>query len=748
MPNSKPTPNTSSLEKLSVAQLCEELDALLEDMLPFGKAPVLPILPILNNKSSQRQAILSALKQKLGPRGQGHLVMAQINGMPGNLKANAQKIMMQTQMAEAMGVDAIVFPEMALMGYPIGDVIQRHPFLVEENIKWLHALAQRTGKTRALVGFVEPRTQHNSLGKPFYNALAILGEGQIEGIVRKCLLPDYGEFYDARTFEPSPYSGVLPPHTLASFHALDLQNENPLIEIHGHTYGISICEDIWNDSDFFTRPLYARDPIAELAKYQPDVLINASASPSRSRKEQMKHNMLSHVAGKYKTPLVYVNQVGAVDELSFDGASRVYDSTGKLTARAHSFRPQFMVVNPLKAFLNNSAPNHPETQPKIYPLPLGLEKGLETPWTLEKTFDAHDTTDLDRTYETLVQGIKDYFKKTGFQRAILGLSGGLDSSVCVALLVDALGAESVVGVSMPSRLTSQESQKDAQQLADNLGIALVEVPISDVVNAFESGLNTHGGGLEKILEPIWGTLDEQSFARDNVQAISRATVLRQLSNNYRALPIATSDKSEYYLGYATVNGDMSGALSPLGDVPKTKVRALAHWINKKEKEKNKKTSPKEFNKKRIKESRIPEQIIAKPSGAELAMDPKTGKSLTAEEALMPYEFADEIIWRIEALHQSKTQIREATFQWEKRHTLSQEQKDIWIHRFFWRMTTSVFKWWIAPPVILVEGNGSLTKTDYRHPITAYGIQWDGTPSEDLNQHLDAILLKNASAPLI
>ncbi len=702
MSNPVETDLNGSLEALSVEELCRQLNALLD---PFTLGTTQDTFPWT-----------SMLSQKLGPRGQGYLALAQLNVTAGDLAGNSQQVMRAIQLAEAMEVDAIVFPEMVLMGYPVGDIIQRHPFIVDENLKWLTAIAKRTGKTRALVGFVEPRYRTNRTkrgkqapGKPFYNSLAILGEGKIEGIVRKCLLPNYGEFYDARTFEASLYSGVLPAEWLGHDSALEnsSSSQGQPLTIHGHTYGISICEDIWNDTDFFSQPLYARDPIAELAQNHPDVLINASASPTRSRKEQMKHNMLSHVAQKYEIPVVYINQVGAIDELSFDGASRVYNASGQLTARAHSFQSQLMIVNPVKPFIGT-----------IYPLPLGLEKTL----TAQKVFNAHETSDLGRTYETLVQGIRNYFKKSGFQRALLGLSGGLDSAVTVTLLVDALGADSVVGVSMPSKLTSEESREDARLLADNLGISLVEVPITHVVEAFNLGLKAHGGGLEKILEPTWGPLNEQSFARDNVQAISRATVLRQLGNNYHALPIATSDKSEYYLGYATVNGDMSGAISPLGDVPKTKVRALAHWLNEHSPVPN----------------RIPARTISKPSGAELAINPETGEALTAESALMPYEFADEIIWRIEALQQSKTEILAASFQWEVEHSLSLEQKKIWVDRFFRRMAASVFKWWIAPPVILVEGNGSITKTDYRHPITANQIQWEGMGDSDRNALLDAI----------
>jgi NAD+ synthase (glutamine-hydrolysing) len=660
--------------------------------------------------------VAEALKQRLGLRGQGNLAMAQINTTPGDLQGNAEKIMRHIALGEMLNLDLVVFPELALMGYPPRDVIIRHPFLVRENLKWLQAIAERTGATYALVGFVEPRTgeppHHNDcqrVGKEFFNALAVLGEGKIRGIVRKCLLPTYNEFEDDRQFEPSSTSGVHPPETLGSLNwgwNEALKNGLP-IEIHGHTYGLSICEDMWNDADFFANPLYEKDPIAELAAHRPEVLINVSASPTRSRKEQMKHNLCGHLAKKYGIPLVYANQVGSVDEVSFDGASRVYDAQGQLVARGKAFEEQFLIVNPLRG------------KGVIEELPPGLESTLGA----YKGFNAYDTSDLGRTYESLLQGIRDYFHKAGFQRAVLGLSGGLDSSVTVVLLADALGAENVLGVSMPSRLTPDCNREDAQVLADNLDIPLVEVPIGEVTEAFATSLS----GVRSVLASHWGAVDPRSNAMDNVQAISRATVLRQLGNEFRALPVATSDKSELYLGYATVNGDMSGALAPLGDLPKTKVRALARWLNE-----NRRPSVK------TPKGVLPESVIAKPSGADLKVDAATGKLVTAEEDLMPYEFADEIIWRIETLKQGLEDMLAIRFQYEETHALSPAQKAEWLKKFFDRMAKAVFKWFVCPPILIVEGNGSIAKTDYHHPIVANRIRWDGHSEVEIALFLDGI----------
>jgi NAD+ synthase (glutamine-hydrolysing) len=640
--------------------------------------------------------------------GNGNIVLGQINTAPGDLAGNAMKIISALHQAEQQAADLIVFPELALMGYPPRDVIVRYPFLVDENLKWLKAIASKTRLTWALVGFVEPRyTQSGEkrIGKGAFNAMAVLGEGQIQAIVRKNLLPGYNEFEDYRQFEASPVSGAIAPGWLTDSElSPPVFNENGLITIHNHTYGLSICEDMWNDADFFDNPLYRHDPIATLAAKKPDVLINISASPTRSRKEQIRHNLCSHLARKYQMPLVYVNQVGTVDEVSFDGTSRSYDAQGKLFARGKAFEEQLLVINP---FLRQGI---------IESLPAGLEETL----TAQKIFNAYDTSDLGRTYQCLIQGIRDYFQKTGFQKAVLGLSGGLDSSVVVVLLADALGPENVLAISMPSHITPEENRSDAQTIADNLGIQLVEVPIGKVTEAFGSGIESIRG----LVESQWGKTDPRSNALDNVQAISRATILRQLGNEFRALPVATSDKSEFYLGYATVNGDMSGALAPIGDLPKTKVRALARWLNENRPDFVK--TPRNV---------LPESVITKPSGADLKKDPTTGKLVTAEEDLMPYEFADEIIWRIEARHQSHADMLTERFQYENKYELAQSIKVEWLDKFFDRMPKAVFKWFVAPPILIVEGNGSIAKSDYHHPIVANRIRWQGHNAEEIEQAL-------------
>ncbi len=622
----------------------------------------------------------------------GYIGMAQINPIAGNVEYNAKKIAKYIKYSSKIGLDMVVFPELALMGYPIEDTIDRHPVIVEENIKWLKGLAKITAKTTALVGFVEPRKK-NAEGKKYFNSVAVLKDGKIQGIIRKSLLPNYSEFNDYRYIEPSPVVGIQPTETLGVF-------ENPVSSSKlFENYGISICEDCWNNKEFFDKNLYEKDPIDELAQENPEVFINCSASPTRAKKEQLKHNMLSFIAKRYKTPIVYVNQVGAIDNCSFDGSSRVFGANGELIARAKSFEEQFLIVNPKKGV------------GKIYPLTKGLDKSL----TEQKVFTLEYESDLERTYKTIVQGIRDYFNKCGLKRAVLGLSGGLDSTVCAVLLADAIGKENVFGVSMPSHITSKESKSDAAELAHNLGINFTEASIRPMIDTTTECLND----LFKVVESKWDGRYKTPFTPDNIQARSRAMFLWGISNEFAScIPIATSDKSELYMGYATINGDMSGGFAPIADVPKTKLFAFARWMNENREIKN----------------AIPEAIILKKPGAELAIDPKTGKPLIAEDALMPYEFLDEIIWRVENKNEGYNDLLETTFVYEKHNQISKEQKIEWLDKFFRRMSTALYKWSILPPSVIVEAR-SINKNDYRQPITSGRINYKGVNEN----HINAIL---------
>ena len=640
------------------------------------------------------------LKKLLEPYKDGSIGLAQINPIAGDIEYNAAKVVKYIKHAENIGLDLVVFPELILMGYPIEDTIDRHPVIVEENVKWLKEIAKITTKTTAIVGFVEPRKYDNLTGKKYYNSAAVLQDGKITGIIRKSLLPTYSEFNDYRYIEPSPVVGSQCAETLGCFSEEKIENCAKTNLISGKKYAISICEDCWNNKEFFNdTTLYSLDPIEELSKEKPDVFINCSASPTRAKKEQLKHNMLSFIAKKYSTPIIYVNQVGAIDNSSFDGSSRVFDKDGKLLARAKSFKEQFLIVNPHKNL------------GKIYPLTKGLEQTL----TEAKVYTLEYEPDLERTYKTIIQGIRDYFIKTGFKRAVLGLSGGLDSTVCAVILADAIGAENVFGISMPSKITSKESKTDAELLAANLGINFTEASIKDMVETTNNCLQS----LFKTVESKWDCRYKQSFTMDNIQARSRAIFLWGISNEFGScLPIATSDKSELYMGYATINGDMSGGFAPIADVPKTKLFALARWLNKN---------------REVKDA-IPEAIILKKPGAELAIDPKTGKPLIAEDALMPYEFLDEIIWRIENKKEHYYDMLNSEFLYEKKNSISQEQKHQWLDKFYRRMSTALYKWSILPPSVIVDSR-SINKYDYKQPITSSRINYKGLTENEIRDKI-------------
>ena len=604
------------------------------------------------------------------------IVLAQANPICGNVKYNTLKAKKWIDWAELIGAKAIVFPETFLIGIPFGDYLVRFPVVVEECREWLEILAKHTGKTKVIIGFVE--INNDKFGKKYYNSVAVLSGGKIERIIRKTLLPNYSELNDYRYFESAPVNSA-----------------NRITNINDKKAGIIICEDGWNDFDFFDRNLYKVDPVETVVKEQhPDFLINCSASITRAKKEQLKHNMLSHAAKKHSTPIVYVNQVGSADCVSYEGASRVYNSEGELIYRAKSYEEQFFIVDP---FDNNG---------KIYPLPNGLEKTLNS----QKAFTLDHEPDLERTYKTIIQSIKDYFKKNGFKRACLGLSGGLDSTVCAVLLTDALEAKNVYGISMPSKITSSESKNDAKELAENLGINFLEVPIKDM---FDATRETFDEMFSKMQDK-WDFRYKQSYTNDNIQARARAMILWGIANEFdRCLTIATSDKSEAYMGYATINGDMSGGFAPIADVTKTKLFALAKWMNRNREQKN----------------AIPESIINKRPGAELAINPRTGKPLLAEEALMPYEFLDEIIWRVENLNQSINDMMDVEFVYEKTEPVSKEQKMEWLEKFFKRMSTAVYKWSILPPSPIVDAH-SINKAEYHQPIVASGINYKKTSLEE------------------
>ena len=442
------------------------------------------------------------------------------------------------------------------------------------------------------------------------------------------------------------------------------------------------------------------DNIEELKSVEADIYIYCT--PTTSYKTVDFFEQISSFAFDMKKPLVYVNQVGAVDNISFDGGSCLYDGNGKLLARAKSYEEHFFIINPLKGTGNI----YPTPNEKYY---LNRKKAF--------SFDYDD--EMERIYCITIQGIKDYFGKNGIKHACLGLSGGLDSTVCAVLLTDALGKENVFGISMPSKITTNQSKTDAEKLANNLGIHYIEMPIKEIVSTTNNVFNKMFSKIEKQ----WNFRYKKSFTNDNIQARTRAVYLWGIANEFEScIPIATSDKSEAYMGYATINGDMSGGYAPIADITKTKLFALARWLNKNREAKDV----------------IPESVLLKRPGAELAIDKKTGEPLKAEDALMPYEFLDEVIWRIENKHESYQDMLSSEFIYEKRNKISTEQKKEWLEKFFKRMNGALYKGSIMPPYIVTE-TPTINKYCYNQPISSK-INHKGTDIAEIIRKLKDTLI--------
>ena len=604
-----------------------------------------------NNNLSEKER--SELAVKIKPYlNKPSIVIAQANSISGNLEYNAVKAQKYIYWANLLGVDAIVFPELFLVGNPLGDALIKFPIIAQQCREWLEVIAKLSKETKIIIGFIE-EDKNDTL---YYNSAAVLQNGEIEKIIRKSVLSNSAEYHDSRYLKT--YQG---------------KNDTKITLINDKKVNITIGEEVYNTD------------------ISADYAINLSASISRVNKEFSRNQQLSETAKKYKTSLIYVNHVGSSECLSYDGMSRLYNADGQELFRAKAFEEEFFIVSPFdkEGFTEEFFDNTKQCQ--------------------NKKFSLDYEYDMERTYKSIKQSIKDYFNKTGFERACLGLSGGLDSTVCAVLLTDVLGKENVLGVSMPSQITSSTSKNDAKELAENLGIKFIEAPIKPMFDAARATFDT----LFSEAEKSWNFRYKTSYTNDNIQARSRATILWGIANEFeKCLTIATSDKSEAYMGYATINGDMTGGYAPIADVTKTKLFALAKWMNKHRPQKNV----------------IPASIIEKRPGAELAINPKTGKPLLAEEALMPYEFLDEVIWRVENLHQTIGDMLDEVFEYEKEHKITKEQKIEWLRKFFRRMSNSAFKGTLMPPSPIVDAH-SINKTEYIQPILS-GINYEKTSFDD------------------
>ncbi len=481
------------------------------------------------------------------------IALAQINSTIGDFDGIFEKVASFVEKAKKQKVDLIVFPELTTTGYPPRDLLEM-PDFVDHNLKLLDKIATLSQNISIIVGYVDRNT--HGQGKSLLNTAALCSEGCVVGRYAKNLLPTYDVFDEARYFEPGTTAG--------------------LWEFQGKRVGISICEDAWNDRLFWQKRLYERDPIEEQVQKGAHVLLNISSSPFALGKNQFRTAMLSTQALKHKLPLLYVNLVGGNDELVFDGRSLVFNDRGELVSHGKAYEEDLVIVD-LSA----------------------LSRGTHS----KKVSD--DIEDIESIYRTLVLGVHDYVKKCGFQKVVLGLSGGIDSSLTAAIAVEAVGAENVLGVSMPSPYSSEGSVSDAKELAKNLGIRLESYPIHPVYEVYRH-LFQRG---EKTLPDL---------ADENIQARIRGNILMTLSNRYGYLVLSTGNKSELAVGYCTLYGDMCGGLAVISDLPKTIVYEVAHWIQK--------TKPV-----------IPKNVFTKPPSAELR------PNQTDQDTLPPYDILDAIL---------------------------------------------------------------------------------------------------------
>ena len=495
------------------------------------------------------------------------IALLQINPTVGDLAGNARLIADAVRKAAAAGADLAVTPELALVGYLPRDLLLSSGFVARS---WdrLGELAREL-EIPTLVGLPEPNP--SDAGRPLFNTAALVRDGQIGDRFRKSLLPTYDVFDEDRYFEP--FFGA------------------QVVAIAGRRLGISICEDVWNDRDFWKRRRYHHDPIEDLVSAGAEAVVNLSASPFSVGKHRRREQMLGDLARRHARPVVYSNQYGGNDDLVFDGRSCAFSSDGAVIARGRSFGADIVICD-----IDDGAPLGP----------------------------ADDLDPESEVWRALVLGTKDYARKCGFGRALLGLSGGIDSALTAAIAAEALGADRILGVLMPSPFSSGGSVEDSLQLAANLGIDTITLPIDNAMQAME----------QTLADAFKGT--RRDVTEENIQARIRGNLLMALSNKRGALLLTTGNKSELAVGYCTLYGDMSGGLAVISDVPKTMVYRVARWLNE--------TSGR---------SLIPDTILTKAPSAELR------PNQTDQDSLPPYDVLDDILLRLVEQHQPAADIVEA-----------------------------------------------------------------------------------------
>lgn len=491
------------------------------------------------------------------------IALAQQNYHIGNFEANTEKIIEGIARAKEAGADLIIFPELSVCGYPPRDFLEFNDF-INKCYDAVDTIREHADTIGVLIG--APTRNENTDGKDLFNSAYLLYEKQVKGVINKTLLPNYDIFDEYRYFEPA--------------------SEWSVLEFKGKKLAVTICEDIWNMGD---NPLYRVTPMEELIKFQPDIMLNLSASPYNYAQDVVRNSIVKAHTLKYNLPMVYCNAVGSQTEIVFDGGSLVYEKAGKKIAEAKYFEEDFLMVD-FNELVSKEASQKTEADVDIYFSARDVRAGRNTLDYLR------DEKNISEIYQALILGIRDYFSKMGFKKAILGSSGGIDSAVVLALAVEALGKENVTAVLMPSQYSTGHSVNDAEQLSNTLDNPYHVIPIKGIYDAFLTELH-----------PLFKDLPF-SIAEENIQARTRGNLLMAIANKFGYILLNTSNKSELAVGYGTLYGDMAGGLSVLGDVYKTQVYALANYIN------------------REKEI-IPNHIITKAPSAELRPNQKDSDSL-------------------------------------------------------------------------------------------------------------------------
>ena len=461
------------------------------------------------------------------------LTLAQLNPTIGDIEGNLAKVKKTLTECSKDSPDLVIFPELFLVGYPPRDLLERPSFIsrTQAAIEELLRFSQGFGQRGIILGAPQPNQQ--TTGKGIHNSALLIYQGELLFTHHKSLLPTYDVFDEPRYFEPGTQDSV--------------------VKFKDSILGVSVCEDAWNDPALWPRRTYHHDPIEDMANQGAKLIINIAASPFHRGKERLRYNIVRSHAHKHRIPFVFVNQVGANDELIFDGRSICVDGAGEPIAVFPPFREHIQTISLDQA-------------------------GVPTAYEPQE--------EIESVYQALVLGLKDYMGKCGFSTAILGLSGGIDSAVTCCIAAEAIGRENVVAVTMPGPYSSSGSAEDSEKLAGNLGVKFHKVPISPIYEAYLKSLRSHIEGRQA------------DVTEENIQARVRGNILMALSNKFGYLVLSTGNKSELAVGYCTLYGDMSGGLSVISDVPKTMVYELAGYINRK--------SPV-----------IPQEIIAKAPTAEL-----------------------------------------------------------------------------------------------------------------------------------